>query len=196
MPDSLQSGKHWLLQTSDPTMDIPQPDKPENTLHHIYRMDIEKGSVHTWQVKAVRFNIIKTKNFSDTRYGGRDKALQAAIRYRDELLAQIDHFAHQMWIRSAIPSSNTSGISGVTRCELGDKRSPNSRYVGWAAQWTNEHGIHRQRWFSVARYGEHEAKRLAIVERESQLKRVCAAKASHRRDPHYSQKKYQTINPG
>jgi len=170
-------------------MDKPQSDKPENTLHHIYRMDIEKGSVHTWQVKAVRFNIIKTKNFSDTTYGGRDKALQAAIRYRDELLAQTDLFAHQMWLRSVIRRNNTSGIPGVTRCEQRDKRSPNSRYVCWTAQWTDEHGIRCQRGFSVARYGEHEAKRLAIVERESQLKRVCAAKASHRRDPYYSQKK-------
>ena len=50
----------------------------------------------------------------------------------------------------------------------------------WIAAWTDEHGATRQRKFSVARYGEEEAKRLAIAEREYQLKRVCAINVAGR----------------
>jgi hypothetical protein len=170
-------------------MSKPQADNPENPLHHIERHDMEVDGINDWQVAVMRNSITISKRFSDGKYGGRGGALQAAIRYRDELLAQTDLFAHQMWLRSVIRRNNTSGIPGVTRCEQRDKRSPNSRYVFWAARWTDEFGIGRLRSFSVLRFGEQEAKQLAIAEREFQLKRVCVAKGSHWSDPFCSQNK-------
>jgi hypothetical protein len=170
-------------------MDRHQSNNPENLLHHILRLDIEAKRVHGWQVMAVRNKINKSKRFSDAEYGGRDEALQAAIRYRDELLAKTDHLAHQLWIRSAVRRNNKSGIPGVGRCEQIYKRSPNARYASWYAKWFDEHGKGHARWFSVSRYGEQEAKQLAIAERERQLERVCIAKGSHWSDPLITKKK-------
>jgi hypothetical protein len=79
--------------------------------------------------------------------------------------------------------NNASGILGVARLDVMANRNPNTRYVCWCAKWTDEHGIRRQRGFSIPRYGEQEAKRLAIAERELQLERVCIAKGTHWRDP-------------
>jgi hypothetical protein len=173
-------------------MATPEPDKPENSLHHIQRLNYKNRSVHSWQVKAERNLICKSKNFCDKKYGGREEALKAAIRYRDELLAQIDHFSYQKWIRSIVHTNNTSGIPGVVRL---DRMNKNTRYVCWGAKWVDEFGKRHHRWFSVSRYGEHEAKRLAIAERKRQLERVCAAKGSHWSDPFMTQKKKEKPNP-
>jgi hypothetical protein len=164
-------------------MDKPQPDNPENLLHHIDRLDIEEKRIHTWRVVATRGGVTKAKIFTDSKYGGKDAALQAAICYRDELLAKIDQFAHQIWVRTKVRSNNTSGIPGVGRRDVMANSNPNGRYVSWVAYWIDEHGIGRQRGFSILRHGEQEAKRLAIAEREHQLELVCAAKGSHWCDP-------------
>ena len=170
-------------------MDKPQADNPENPLHHIERHDMDVDGINDWQVAVMRNSITISKRFSDGKYGGRGEALQAAIHYRDDLLAKTDHFSHQIWLRSIIRRNNKSGIPGVARCEQIDKRNPNTRYAFWSARWTDEYGIGRQRSFTVLRHGELEAKQLAIAEREFQLKRVCAAKGSHWSDPFCSQNK-------
>jgi len=191
MPDNPQSGKNRHLQTLDPTMDKPQPVKPKNPLHHILRVDNEAKCIHCWQVSVMRQNSSTIKVFADKKNGGRDKALQAAIRYRDELLAGIDHLAHYKWLTR----NNASGTPGIARLDVMANRNPDTRYVCWCARWTDEHGIRRQRGFSVARYGEQEAKRLAIAEREHQLERVCIAKGLHWYDPHIAKEKHQNHKP-
>lgn len=170
-------------------MDKPQADNPENSLHHIERTDMEADGINGWRVIVIRNKIKNSKRFSDEKFGGKGEALLAAIQYRDEYLAKTDHFTHQMWVRSIMQSNNTSGMPGVSRIDREDKRYPNNRYVSWMAKWTDEFGDKCQRWFSVSRYGEQEAKRLAIAVRKLQIERVCAAKASHRSDMLFTKKK-------
>jgi hypothetical protein len=186
---SPQASKHRRLQAPNSLMDKPQPDNPENQFHHIVRHDVETDGINDWRVRVIRNKIVKSKRFSDEKYGGRDEALQAAIRYRNEFLEKTDHFVHQMWVRTIVQRNNTTGIPGVARKERVNRRYPNTRYVFWFAKWTDEFGVRRQRAFSVSLYGELAAKQLAIAERDLQIKRVCATKASHRRDPPFTKKK-------
>ena len=164
-------------------MDKPLPKKTVNRHHHINRLDNEKTRTHAWEVMLRLTGRLSTKQFTDGVYGGKRKSLQAAIIYRDELLAKSDLFAQQIWIRTKLRSNNKSGISGVFRHIQLDKRSPGSRSVCWIATWNDEFGARRSRRFSVRINGELEAKQMAIVERERQLERVCAVKGSHWRVP-------------
>ena len=185
-----EPSKHGRLQAFSQTMDKLQPDNPVDQLHHIKRLDCEADRIlHAWRVLVARDNIAKAKNFADAKYGGKDEALQAAICYRDEFLAKTDHFEHQMWLRTYVRRTNTSGMPGVYRAEEKYCRSPDKQYVYWVAQWTDELCVQRKRRFSVSRYGEQEARRLAIAERELQLERACSAKESHWRDPLCTRKK-------
>lgn len=120
------------------------------------------------------------KRFADGIYGGKREALKAAVEYRDSILAKDEPFDHQIWIRNRLRKNNRSGIPGVHRYEVVANPDSGSIREYWIAAWTDEHGATRQRKFSVARYGETEAKRLAIAEREYQLDRVCAINASKR----------------
>jgi hypothetical protein len=147
---------------------------------NITRLDHDGKRDHGWVVTLQRKGAVIVKRFSDGMYGGKREALKAAVEYRDSFLARDKPFDHQVWIRSRLRKNNKSGIPGVRRHEVVDNPNTGKVRVFWSATWTNEHGATRQRKFSVALYGEEEAKVLAIAEREYQLNRVCAINAAGR----------------
>lgn len=147
-------------------------------LRNIRRMDNDAHRTHAWMVQVQRNNRISKKMFSDGVYGGKRKALLAALSYRNQLVAGVNCFEHQFWRRTIVRRNNTSGIPGVARYHRGANHRAGRRKAFWLASWVDEHGTGRKRKFSVSRYGERKAKRLAIAERERQLKRVCAVKSA------------------
>lgn len=64
----------------------------------------------------------------------------------------------------SLQSNNTSGIVGV-QCRYTHK----GKYKTWDACWKDENGTDRVKSFSVNKYGEEGAKRLAIEARESAI---------------------------
>jgi hypothetical protein len=147
---------------------------------NIIRLDHEAKQDHGWIVTLQRKGAVLVKRFSDGVYGGKQEALRAAVEYRDSFLARDKPFDHHIWIRTRLRKNNKSGIPGVHRYEVMDNPDTGNVRVYWIAAWTNEHGVTRQRKFSVARYGEQEAKLLAIAERNYQLRRVCAINVAAR----------------
>jgi hypothetical protein len=145
---------------------------------NVMRIDNETTRTHGWRVTFQRKGEIIVSLFSDSIYGGKQAALSAAVECRNTLVAQHSALAHQLWVRTRLRRNNTSGIPGVGRYEVIGNRNTGRRDVFWLASWINEHGASRKRKFSVSRYGERHAKRLAIAERERQLHRVCAIKSA------------------
>jgi hypothetical protein len=145
---------------------------------NIRRLDHDAKGDHGWIVTLQRKGAVIVKRFSDGIYGGKREALKAAVEYRDSFLARDKPFDHQIWIRTRVRKNNKSGIPGVLRYEMPRSSDAQNPRVYWIATWTNEHGATRQRKFSIDRYGEEEAKLLAIAERDYQLRRVCAKNAA------------------
>jgi hypothetical protein len=143
---------------------------------NIIRIDHEPSRTHAWRVTLQRWNNIIVKTFSDAMHGGKRKALKAAVEYRNELLRQYSPLGHEVWVRTRLRRNNTSGIVGVARYDKIANPNTGRREIFWLAYWANEHGAKRQRKFSIFRYGERQAKHLAIAERERQLNRVCVIK--------------------
>lgn len=146
-------------------------------LRNIIRVDHEESRTHAWRVTLQRHNDIVVKTFSDSIHGGKRKALKATVEYRDELLRRHSPYAHAIWVRTRLRRNNTSGIPGVGRYEECTNPNTGNTREFWLASWVNEHGASRKRKFTVSCYGERQAKRLAVAERERQLNRVCATKS-------------------
>jgi hypothetical protein len=144
---------------------------------NITRIDNEVNHTHAWRVTLQRMGEIMVGTFSDGVYGGKQKALKAAVEFRDSLLAYDQPFEHRLWVRTRLRKSNTSGIAGVGRYEAIANPNTGRRTAFWLATWVDEHGNRRRRKFYVSRYGERGAKRRAIEERERQLNRVCLLKS-------------------
>lgn len=152
-----------------------------NPPRNIKRVDHDPKGDHGWVVTLQRKGAVIVKRFSDGICGGKREALKAAVEYRDSFLARDKPFDHQIWIRTRLRKNNKSGIPGVHRYEVADNPDTGNVRAYWVAAWTNEHGVTRQRKFSVARYGEEEARLLAIAERDYQLRRVVAINVATRK---------------
>lgn len=143
--------------------------------HNIRRVDTDINHTHAWLVQAQRQGKISVKMFSDRLYGGKQKALNAAIEYRNNILAAVPNYKYHLQRRSILRRNNTSGIPGVGYYE--NISNPNTKRIAifWVAFWNDESGVRHQRKFSVSRYGERKAKKLAVAQREKRLKEVCSA---------------------
>jgi hypothetical protein len=103
-----------------------------------------------------------TKYFADAKHGGKERALQVAIEYRDRAMRAIS--SGRMDLPAAQTRPNTSGFVGVTRGRTLYKDG--RAYCYWVAEWIPAPGMRpKRRKFSVDRYGEAEAKALAVEAR-------------------------------
>ena len=141
-------------------------------LANIRRIDDDTRRTYAWLVRVQRKNNIAFKMFSDSIFGGKDKALSAAIQYRNALIVAASPAAHNLWHRTIVRRNNTSGIPGVGLY----KRANGSER--WVAYWEDENGIRRSRSFSVNIHGKRKAKELAVTERQQQLRRLFEIKSS------------------
>lgn len=134
------------------------------SLHHIGRIDLPLKRDHAWVVKIQRCGkIVAKRRFSDGPHGGKRRALQAAMRFRDQAFAQTQEREYGRWRRLRKRSDNTSGTIGVGRYVHNDRRKRQRvKAVFWLAFWNDANGKRRSRRFSVKLYGETRAKALAL----------------------------------
>ncbi|MDB4354101.1 AP2 domain-containing protein [Akkermansiaceae bacterium] len=132
----------------------------------IARIDLPSASTHGWQVRLQRRGVKYAKYFGDRVYGNPEEALRAAKGWRDSLLKRIDDCDQaRICNRSARNRSGVVGVSLVTVLTNG------SEYLFWQATWSPEAGKRRCVKFSVMRYGDREAFRLAVEAREDGVSR-------------------------
>ena len=115
----------------------------------------------SWTVHLMRRKIRYYKDFSDSAYGGREAALEAARRYRDELFETVKPTSRRER-HSVLMKSNTSGVPGVMI--LKRKGVPHS----WRAQ-VSLYGKAQVRDFSITKYGDEHAFALAVKARAAMV---------------------------
>ena len=127
----------------------------------ISRLDLADAGTYGWQVRFQRQGTKYGKFFADRSYGGRTSALKQAIEWRDQLLKQLS--GSQTVRRHQVRSPrNNSGVVGVSKVTV---RANGAEYCFWQATWTEGGGVRKAVKFSVRRYGEKEAFRLAVEAR-------------------------------
>jgi hypothetical protein len=144
---------------------------PPPTRRHIHRIDNDQNRTHCWKVQVQYRNRVMIRHFSDGLYGGKRKALSAAITCRDELLSQFQDERYEHWRRNRRRSNNTSGIVGVGRYVARETAGGKTvERASWIAFWDGEDGKRHTRKFAVTKYGETRAKALACKARRDAMK--------------------------
>ena len=139
-------------------------------MRYIQRID---NAHHTWKVALRRKNKAMHKYFPDTAYGGMPQALAAAIAWRNEIEAKYTTADYALWRREQVPPSNTTGIVGVYRGAVVKKRGGLlKKFYNWQGYWTSADGTRASRSFSINKYGEDQAKTLAIQARRQGMAQV------------------------
>jgi len=117
-------------------------------------------------VRITRRGKLRSQFFSDTEYGGKRKSLVAARKFRDELEAKLKGYSSKH-LSNQLRANNTSGVPGVRYVEEVDPRWESKPCYGyWIAQWSPEKGVRKTKRFSVEKYGDEEAFRLAVQARK------------------------------
>jgi hypothetical protein len=138
-------------------------------MYGITRVDHERSRTHAWRVTIQRRGKIHVGHFSDGVYGGRQKALLAAKKYRDKLVAKNPPLSRRQYC-SILRKNNRSGLAGVSYhsevIETG--HGPVERRF-WIARLPLEPWRTKLVKFSVAKYGAEEAFRRAVKARQDAL---------------------------
>lgn len=126
-------------------------DKPTN----VFRIDIEptdenpdRHPTHGWQVRIKRHGKQHTKYFSDKRFGGREKALEEAVEYRDELLEELPEPLDP--VEKSAEARSKTGVIGLNFCWKDDGSGTLKPYV--QLSWLRDDGTRKSAAYSVKKW--------------------------------------------
>ena len=132
----------------------------------ICRIDQPEKHNHGFFVRLQRKRKTRTAFFTDKMHGGRAEALAAAQQFYRKLLEKFGptNEMSRRWWAEIRRRKNPTGIVGVQRTV--DRRSGRN-VTYWKATWSPEPYVVRRKWFSARKFGNAEARRLAIRARRA-----------------------------
>jgi len=124
----------------------------------ITRIENYKRRADGWWVRLQSRGAKFSKFFKDSDYAGdREATLRAAQRHRRRLLRENPQMSRQENAeRTTAKTGDIIGVRRVIQERFGHE------YAVWQARWSPKKYTRRVRTFGVDKYGEKEAKRLAI----------------------------------
>ena len=139
---------------------MPRPRANNHNHCFICPLKHDDGHPYAWKLDIQRSGKSHIHLFGFAEYGGEAPALEAARNMRHQLVLNMPQpFGYAS--RQRLMPHNTSGHPGVYRVQ-------SSKICYWRAT-TRIHGYNLSKSFRIDLYGEDEAKRLALQEREQQL---------------------------
>lgn len=133
---------------------------------------IDSGSTHGWFVRGYRNGKTFSRLFSDTKCGSREKALELAREYRDDLHSELEQVPKKPKGRRIVFKDvrNATGVLGVCRTA---KKSPKGKVNEcYSVSWRPKPGVQKCTSFSIRKYGEKKAFELAVAHRKKMLKEI------------------------
>lgn len=138
----------------------------------VTRIDISRTNTHGWEVRIRRRGKNVNEFYSDVGAGGIKEAYEIAIERRNVLEQDANLRPYsRAEISARISTRNTSGIIGVRRTMHASK---GKKYDSWAAAGSPRPGERKVKHFYISKYGEEEAKRLAIAQRKEWEAQIAA----------------------
>ena len=148
-------------------------DGPTKGVHpdyrHIIRQEETEKTAAGWKVNLKRRRKYMHKYFPDSKYGGKENALEAAQAYLDSLMSVASDPDYVVWRREKKTESNTSGIVGVGRYAVRYKKR---KRLLWQAIWEDADGKRHCKRFFVSTHGERAAKALACAARREAIEEL------------------------
>ena len=139
---------------------MPSPRATTRNHCFIYPLEYPDGRTYAWKLDIQRSGKMHLHLFDFAEYGGEAAALDAAENLRNQLVLKMPQaFTYES--RQRLMPHNTSGPPGVYRVL--------SNHIDYWRATTRIHGYNLSKSFRVDRYGDDEAKRLALQERQRQL---------------------------
>lgn len=129
---------------------------------NISRIDHAKKYTHGWYVRITFGGTQHAKFFGDEAHGGRERALEKAVRFRNNLERKLGKPRTDRLV-IANGTRSTTGIIGVhRRLKSGRTRTGKRTYSDvFEVTWSPKPGVVARTTISIEKYGEREAFRRA-----------------------------------
>ncbi|MCU1729990.1 AP2 domain-containing protein [Pseudomonas sp. 7P_10.2_Bac1] len=137
-------------------------ERNSRTRNHcfIYPLKDKEGQPYAWKIDIQRSGKAHVHYFDFAEYGGEIGALEAAEALRNQLVLKMPQsFSYED--RQRLMPHNTSGHPGVYRVQ--------SNQIDYWRATTRIHGYNLSKSFRIDKYGDEQAKQMALDERERQL---------------------------
>jgi len=133
----------------------------------ISRIESEKNCA--WYVRIYFAGAYVRKTFSDSVYGGREKAFREAVKWRDESEKRLGKPRTERSVRKKVTTKDGNDI-GIHRRKVKHVKRGRTYYRDiYEVTWTPEPGKVGRTTISVNKYGEEEALRMArAIRREKE----------------------------
>ena len=133
---------------------------------------IDSDSTHGWQVRVYRHGKTYSRLFSDRKCGDKNEAFKQAVAYREELEAEVAAMPESAPRRRLIRrnKNNSTGVVGISRTFKRDRRGV--KHEVYAVSWNPAPGVARGTSFSIKKYGEDTAFKMACKLRWEKMKEV------------------------
>lgn len=147
--------------------------KNKAPIYGVTRVDNPNSRTHGWLVTIQRRGVIFRKQFSDGVLGGKTRSLTAAKAYRDDILAKYPPLSKREHAE-ILKKNNKSGVVGVCRyCASETSGRPNAdKRWFWVASWVLPDGRAKRVKFSIRKYGEEDAFKLAVKARRCAVRQM------------------------
>lgn len=139
----------------------------------ICRIDQPERKTYGWYVRVTFNGQRRVKFFSDEANGGKEKALEAAVKYRNQAERELGKPRTDRLVIARNPR-NRSGIMGVQR-KTKIVNTPDGERVTdnvYEITWNPSPGEVRRTWVSIDEYGEEAAFRKACAIRREKEKEM------------------------
>jgi len=133
---------------------------------------IDSDSTHGYQVRVYRHGRTYSRLFSDRKCGGKDEAYEQSVEYRKKLVTEVDAMPESAPRRRLIRhnKNNSSGVVGISRTFKRDRRG--IKHEVYAISWNPEAGAPRGTSYSIKKYGEDTAFKMACKLRFEKMKEI------------------------
>ena len=133
---------------------------------------IDSDSTHGYQVRVYRHGRTYSRLFSDRKCGGKEEAYQQAVAHRKKLEAEVEAMPESAPRRRLIRhnKNNSSGVVGISRTFKRDRRG--IKHEVYAVSWNPEPGTARGTSYSIKKYGEDTAFKMACKLRFEKMKNI------------------------
>ncbi|HEX8473225.1 MAG TPA: hypothetical protein VF666_04275 [Pyrinomonadaceae bacterium] len=137
---------------------------------NISRIDQPERNTHGWYVRVTFDGARRVKFFSDASCGGKEKALEKAVSFRNQSEKELGKPRTDRLVIARNPR-NRSGITGVQRKTKVVKTEDGERLTRnvYEVTWNPEPGRLARTWVSIDEYGEEAAfRRACAIRREKE----------------------------
>lgn len=147
---------------------------------NISRVDYAKKHTHGWYVRITLALKQYSKYFGDETHGGREKALEKAVRYRDALERKLGKPRTERAVIANSTRSSTGVIGVHRRWKSARTRKGEITYSDvFEVTWSATPGVVSRTSISVEKHGEKEAFRRACAIRRKKEREMYGSPIAH-----------------